>query len=138
MLAEIADRCGIVEECYEFMLAYAARGLPGDPGSQSDKEVREFLQRAIRAIDGLPESCATAVKQEGLEPVARYEAFIAVLDRDASSTLAAIELVKAQPAISSQFVDNLNASIHLRAFLTDLFLLDEILKTQRQQRRAVS
>jgi hypothetical protein len=25
-------------------------------------------------------------------------------------------------------IDNLNASIHLRALLTDLFLLDEILK----------
>jgi hypothetical protein len=29
-------------------------------------------------------------------------------------------------------VDNLNASIHLRALLTDLFLIDELLKTRRQ------
>jgi hypothetical protein len=36
--------------------------------------------------------------------------------------------VLAQPAISSQLVDNLNASIHVRALLTDLFLLDEALK----------
>ena len=28
-------------------------------------------------------------------------------------------------------VDNLNASIHLRALLTDLFLIDEVLKGQR-------
>ena len=41
--------------------------------------------------------------------------------------LAALELVLAQPSISSQLVDNLNASIHLRALLTDLFLIDEIL-----------
>jgi hypothetical protein len=45
-------------------------------------------------------------------------------------SLAAIELVLAQPAISSQLIDNLNASIHLRALLTDLFLIDEILRTQ--------
>jgi hypothetical protein len=32
------------------------------------------------------------------------------------------------PSISSQLIDNLNASIHLRALLTDLFLLDEILR----------
>jgi hypothetical protein len=31
----------------------------------------------------------------------------------------------AQRAIGSQLVDNLNASIHLRALLTDLFLIDE-------------
>jgi hypothetical protein len=36
--------------------------------------------------------------------------------------------VLAQPSISSQLIDNLNASIHLRALLTDLFLLDESLK----------
>ena len=137
MLAEIGERCNAVEECYEFMLAYAAQGLPSDRGSQSGGQVRECLQRAVQAIDGLAERCATAVKQEGLEPAVRYEAFVAVLERDACNTLAAIELVVAQPAISSQLVDNLNASIHLRALLTDLFLLDEILKTERQQRRAV-
>ena len=36
----------------------------------------------------------------------------------------------AQRSISSQVVDNLNASIHVRALLTDLFLIDEILKSQ--------
>ena len=50
-----------------------------------------------------------------------------VLERDAADSLAAVRLVLAQPAISSQLVDNLNASIHLRALLTDLFLIDEIL-----------
>ena len=138
MLVEIGERCNAVEECYEFMLAYAAQGLPSERGSQSGEQLRECLQRAVQAIDGLAERCATAIKQEGLEPAARYEAFFAVLERDACNALAAIELVVAQPAISSQLVDNLNASIHLRALLTDLFLLDEILKTERQQRRAVS
>jgi len=51
-----------------------------------------------------------------------------VLDRDARDSVAAIELVLVQPAISSQLMDNLNASIHLRALLTDLFLVGEILR----------
>jgi hypothetical protein len=53
------------------------------------------------------------------------------LDRDANDSLAAMELVLAQPAIGSQLIDNLNASMHLRALLTDLFLLGEVLKAQR-------
>jgi hypothetical protein len=53
---------------------------------------------------------------------------MSVLDRDASEALAAIELVLAQPSLSSQLIDNLNASIHVRALLTDLFLIDEIAK----------
>ena len=126
MRAEISNRCEAVEECYEFMLAYAAQGLPTDEG-KSGGQVRELLQRAVNALTGLAEACAMAVR-EGLEPAAKYEAFFAVLDRDSRDSLAAIELVLAQPAISSQLIDNLNASIHLRALLTDLFLVDEILK----------
>ena len=53
-----------------------------------------------------------------------------MLDRDARSALAAVRLVLAQPSIGSQLIDNLNASIHVRALLTDLFLIDEILKTR--------
>ena len=130
MLAEISKRCNAVEECYEFMLAYAAQGLPSDRGSQSGGQVRKALHRAAQALTGLAETYAMAVKEEGLEPADRYLAFFAVLDRDARDSLAAIELVLAQPAISSQLVDNLNASIHLRALLTDLFLLSEMVRKQ--------
>src|ERR1041385_1015022 len=119
----LADRCNAIEECYEFMLAYAAQGLDTDAGSQSGTQIREFLRGAVTALTGIAE----AISATGLQPAA----FIAVADRDASDSLAAIELVLAQPAISSQLIDNLNASIHLRALLTDLFLLDEILKLQR-------
>jgi hypothetical protein len=131
MLADIAERCNTIEESYEFMLAYAAQGLPSDQGSQSGGQVREYLDRAARAMSGLAESCATALKQERLEPAERYQAFFAVLERDVGDSLAALELVLAQPIISSQLIDNLNASIHLRALLTDLFLLSEVVKTQR-------
>jgi hypothetical protein len=72
------------------------------------------------------------VRNEGFEPAEKYHAFFEVLSRDAGDSLAAMELVLAQPAISSQLIDNLNASIHLRALLTDLFLVDELLKMQRQ------
>jgi hypothetical protein len=84
----------------------------------------------VKALTGLAETSAVAVKEEGLEPADKYLAFLAVLDRDARDSLAAIELVLAQPAISSQLIDNLNASIHLRALLTDLFLMGEVVRKQ--------
>ncbi len=130
MLAEIANRCEAVEECYEFLLAYAAQGLPSDQGSKSGGQLREFLQRAVTALTWLADRCVLAVKEEGLEPAEKYLAFLAVLDRDARDSLAAIELVLSQSAISSQLIDNLNASIHLRALLTDLFLVGDIMRTQ--------
>ena len=128
MINSLADRTNAIEECYEFMLAYAAQGLPGDQGSASGGQLREFLRRAVEALTGLADAYRAAVKQDSLEPAESYEAFLAVLARDSTDSLAAIQLVEAQPSLSSQLIDNLNASIHLRALLTDLFLIDEILK----------
>jgi hypothetical protein len=112
------------------MLAYAGQGLSGKENSQASSQVREFLNRAVEALTGLGESYARAVKEENFQPAERYLAFLAVLEKDALDSLASIHLVLAQATISSQLVDNLNASIHLRALLTDLFLIDEILKPQ--------
>jgi hypothetical protein len=124
------ERCNTIEECYEFMLAYAAKGIPRDEGDKENSQIREFLQRAANALTGVGEACASAVREEGLQPAEKYNAFVAVVERDARDSLAAIELVLAQPAISSQLVDNLNASIHLRALLTDLFLVGDILRSR--------
>ena len=129
MRSELVDRCERIEEAYEFMLAYAAQGLPGDQGSDSGARLREFLGRFDAALSGLSELFRELVARDRLQPPDRYHAFIAVVDRDARAAQAAIQLVLAQVSISSQLVDNLNASIHVRALLTDLFLIDEILKT---------
>ena len=123
---EISARCDAIEKCYEFMLAYAGQGLAGEGG-----QVRGYLERAADAVAGIAEAYAAAVKKEDLEPAESYRAFLGVLDRDARDSLAAIHLVLGQATISSQLIDNLNASIHLRALLTDLFLIDEILKPQQ-------
>jgi hypothetical protein len=135
MPAEILEHCNTVEECYEFMLAYAAQGHPSDQGSKSGAQIREFLQRAATAIVALPEGYSKVVKDECFEPAEKYHAFLSVLDRDARDSLAAIDLVLAQPSISSQLVDNLNASVHLRALLTDLFLVSDILSSHLVSRQ---
>jgi hypothetical protein len=135
---EIGARCTAIEQCYEFFLAYAGQGLSGDEGNRSSGEVRDSLNRAIEALSGLAEAYASAVKQRNLQPAEHYNAFLAVLDRDARDSVAAIQLVLAQTTLSSQLIDNLNASIHLRALLTDLFLVDEILKPQRLQAKPVT
>ena len=130
MRDEFHKRCGAIEECYEFMLAYAAQGLAGEAASQSGGQLREYLTRASAALAGLGDLLLEVVERDGLAPADRYRTFAAVLERDARDARAAVELVIAQPSISSQLVDNLNASIHVRALLTDLFLIDEILKPQ--------
>jgi hypothetical protein len=129
--AELSSRINIVEEAYEFMLAYASQGLSTDQESDPGRQAREYLKKCDAAIGGLPGVIMHYVGAEGLQPTAPYDGFAAVIEHDARHAQAAIQLVLAQPAISSQMVDNLNASIHLRALLTDLFLIDEVFKSRR-------
>jgi len=128
---DFAARCDTIEEAYEFFLAYASQGLPSDQGSERGREVREYLRRCDAALAGIGELILGFVERAGLDP-APYRAFADVIERDARDASAAIRLVLAQPAIGSQLIDTLNASIHLRALLTNLLLIDEALKLHRQ------
>jgi hypothetical protein len=127
-LAGFSARCSAIEEAYEFMLAYAAQGLPDERGSTSGSQIRDFLRKCDDALTGLGDAITDCVRRLDIQSPAPYEALIHVVEADVRSAQAAVQLVLAQPSIGSQLVDNLNASIHLRAVLTDLFLLDEVLK----------
>ena len=124
---DVKARIDRVEEAYEFFLAYEAQGLSGDRASKSGDQLRGFLQGATDALEGLSASVRQVVKEEALQPIDAWEDVVGVLERDAHAARAAVRLVAGQPSISSQLVDNLNANIHLRALLTDLFLVDETL-----------
>jgi hypothetical protein len=127
--SELKSRCDAIESAYEFLLAYAAQGLATDQGNS---QVRDWLRRCDQALSDLSGFLNRFVAQLNVDSAPAYSAFMAVLDRDARDAQAAVQLVLVQPAISSQLVDNLNASIHLRALLTDLFLIDEVLKAHRR------
>src|SRR5215469_6794537 len=119
-----------IEECYEFMLAYAAQGVPSDAGDARGAKIRAVLTRAAAAIAALAREYVEFVREQKLEPAERYLSMVNVLERDAQNSVATIDLVLAQPSISSQLVDNLNASIHLRALLTTSFLIGEVFRAQ--------
>jgi len=127
MATEIEHLCEAIEACYEFTLSYAARGLATDEGSDAGRQLRENLTRAVAAMRGLEQEYTEAVRLGQLAPAERFEAFFPVLKRDAEGAIAAVDLVLSQPSIGSQLIDNLNASLHLRALLADLFLVTEIL-----------
>lgn len=129
-LDQLSER---IEECYEFTLSYAARGLAGEDGNEQTRQVRDHLTRAVDAMRGLEEGCKDVATRDRLEPKKTYDGYFAILQRDAEGAIAAMELVLAQPAISSQLIDNLNASIHLRALLADLFLVTEALEARRSK-----
>lgn len=102
----------VVESGYEYLLAYAAQGLDTDEGP--DSEIRVTLSDMSAA--------ATEIVHL-LQQMKSSYAFVVV--EDTKKAQAAMALVLAQDAISSELIDNLNVSIHLRALLTDLFLVSD-------------
>jgi hypothetical protein len=115
----LADAIDAVEETYEFMLAYAAQGRSRE---EAGDDIRDYLSRAEA---GLALIAAMAPLNGGGDDQA---AFVEMVRQDAVRARTAMRFVLGQRAIGSQMIDNLNASIHLRTLLTDLFLLDEALK----------
>ncbi|HEX6997625.1 MAG TPA: hypothetical protein VF322_05745 [Gammaproteobacteria bacterium] len=129
---ELERRIDAIEAGYEFLLAYAAQGRRTDRGAARGQNVRDHLERMEQALDGL--GTVVLACADGADPALRgsCEAFFAAVEADARTAQGAIRLVLAQGDIGSQLVDNLNASIHLRALLTDLFVVDEALGAKRK------
>jgi hypothetical protein len=125
---ELARRADAIEGGYEMMLAYAAQGLPTDQGAANSGQLRDHLKRFEAALTGLAQTYRDCAAALGVGPADALDGFLKTLEVDCNTTQSALRLILAQPGISSQMVDNINASIHVRALLTDVFIVDEILK----------
>lgn len=119
---DLSRRIDVIERGYEYLLAYAAQGRQNDAGS----EARQTLQNMFGALEGLAGLLADALGSKASDGDAA--GFIAALQDDSRKARGAIGLVLSRAAISSLLVDNLNASIHVRALLTDVFLAEQALK----------
>jgi hypothetical protein len=115
----LAEAIDTVEESYAYMLAYAAQGRARD--QSGDDGIRDYLSRADAALAVIAAMAPAGAGDD-------HAAFVDMVRHDAGRARTAMRFVLAQRAVGSQIIDNLNASIHLRTLLTDLFLLDEALK----------
>jgi len=119
--ATLAQRLEAIEAGYEYCLAYAAQGRADDAGTP----IRETLAGMFFALEGLAPQLEAAIPHSGAKHAASTRVFLDAVRQDAAVAQGAIGLVLDRGAIGSLLVDNLNASIHLRALLTDLFLIDQ-------------
>ena len=125
--AELKAQIDAIEEGYEFFLAYAAQGATGEAAERADGQVRDFLGKMDAALGTVGAGFRELIAIEPVSPAEPYHAMIDVLERDAKDAQTAVQFVMAQSSITSQLIDNLNSSTHVRAVLTDIFLVDEVL-----------
>ncbi len=129
--ADLDQRIDAIESGYEFMLAYAAQGRATDKGTGGGRSaVREHLSAMLDALHGLGDVVDVCVRAQDAALADEVQPFLRAVADDAQRAHAVIRLVAGQADVSSRLIDNLNASIHVRTLLTDLFVLDEALVSQ--------
>jgi len=118
-----------IEAAYEYMLAYAAQGRDREPQGSSPS-IRDFLGNLQAALTVLEPLAAGEVARLSLSE-ASAGAVLGLATQsgaDAMRALLVVNVALTAPSLSSQLIDNLNASAHLRCVLTDIFVLDEALQ----------
>ena len=109
-----------IERAYEYLLAYAAQGRRDDAGTET-RATFDALHAALGNVGPLARAAFAGSDSS-------IAAYLEAVEHDARIARGAVALVMSRPRIGSLLVDNLNASVHLRALLTDVFLLDQALE----------
>lgn len=117
---EIRKNIELVEEAYEFMLAYAAQGRADEGAGPDGAHIRTFLKQFSDATDRIIEDL-----DKLSEPNGAMETFIKSAESDAKTVKSVLSIMLQKENISSEMVDNANGLITVRSYLTALFFIDK-------------
>lgn len=121
--AAIRENIEIVEEAYEFMLAYAAQGRVEEAATGDGAHIRTFLARFAEAATDLQSQTEALMAGEKAEIGGLRDSF----QRDTDTILSVLRLLLARDNVSSELVDNTNGLIAMRSYLTTLFFIDKVI-----------
>ena len=119
----IRENLEIVEEAYEFMLAYGAQGRTEEGAGPDGAHIRTFLDNFVTAADAMAPGIAALIDDAKADAKPLRECFM----RDSDTVSAALRLLLSRDNISSEMVDNTNGMIVMRSYLTTLFFVDKVL-----------
>ncbi|MDE0307779.1 MAG: hypothetical protein OXI87_23275 [Albidovulum sp.] len=122
----------VIEESYEFMLAYAAQGRKREIDEGGESQIRQYLKRFRGALDDL-----ASVLQNGSSMRAGLD-FLDCFKRDIRVVRSVLDLLLSKPSISSDMIDNTNGLISLRALLTDIFFVDQVVLPGRHGKSSLA
>ena len=117
---EIRKNIELVEEAYEFMLAYAAQGRADEGAGPDGAHIRTFLTQFSDATDRIIEDLDKLSKPNG-----EMGTFINSAKSDAETVKSVMSIMRQKGIISSEMVDNANGLITVRSYLTALFFIDK-------------
>ena len=119
--AAIRENIEIVEEAYEFMLAYAAQGRAEEGAGPDGAHIRTFLARFAEAAGAMRPQAGALMAGGKSDGGALLDSF----QRDSDTVLSVLHLLLGRDNISSEMIDNTNGLIVMRSYLTTLFFIDK-------------
>jgi hypothetical protein len=117
---EIRKNIELVEEAYEFMLAYAAQGRADEGAGPDGAHIRTFLTQFSEATDNIINELDNLPEADGT-----METFIKTAKTDADTVKSVLAIMLQKENVSSEMVDNANGLITVRSYLTALFFIDK-------------
>ena len=117
---EIRKNIELVEEAYEFMLAYAAQGRADEGAGPDGAHIRTFLTQFSEATDNIINELDNLTEAGGT-----METFIKTAKTDADTVKSVLAIMLQKENVSSEMVDNANGLITVRSYLTALFFIDK-------------
>ena len=117
---EIRKNIELVEEAYEFMLAYAAQGRADEGAGPDGAHIRTFLTQFSEATDNIINELDNLTEADGT-----METFIKTAKTDADTVKSVLAIMLQKENVSSEMVDNANGLITVRSYLTALFFIDK-------------
>lgn len=125
-VAELQAHVEAAEEAYEFLIAYAGRGLDRNQPPGTTDEVRETLEKLDAAMaegHGAAMSVADGYDLAGEE---HYRGMLATMGEEVAEARTIVSLIAAQEAITSAQIDNMNGMAVFQSVMMKFFFLDEL------------
>ena len=125
-VAELKRHIEAAEEAYEFLIAYAGRGLDRNQPPGTSDEVRDHLERLGDAMAGGHEAALAVADEHDLAGAEHYESALARMGEEIEEARTILSLLAAQDAITSAQVDNMNGMSVFQSVMMKFFFLDEL------------
>jgi len=118
--SKIRENIELIEEAYEYMLAYAAQGRADEGAGPDGAHIRTFL---VQFNEGTDKILALMDDIQAKSPDSGD--FVAALKSDAATVKSVMSIMLGKDNVSSEMIDNANGLISVRSYLTALFFIDK-------------
>lgn len=114
------------EEAYEFLISYAGKGLDHEQPAGMSEEVRGYVRQLDEAFAGAHAAALAITDEHDLEGETHYRAMLDRLADEIDEAREVLQLLAAQPVITSAQVDDVNGMSVFQSVVMKLFFLDEL------------